>query len=398
MRTIIFNNPTFVKLLILINYIDYMYILGIETSCDDTAAAVVEANGGLSKPQFSVLSSISYSQVAIHKKYGGIVPNLASRAHLEKIAPTVESALSIANVNNKKINLIAVTRGPGLMPSLLVGINFARALAYKWQKPIIGVNHIEGHIYSNWLSPIANVKFQMSNVKNIEFPALILIVSGGHTELVFMKDYGKYKIIGETLDDAAGECFDKTARILGLGYPGGPAIARQAEQWKSRSLNHKPQINLKIQNTKYKIQLPRPMINSKDYNFSFSGLKTAVLYSYKNMNKSAILRQTHDPELIRGMANEVQDAIVDVLVSKTIKAAKNFRPKTVMIAGGVAANKKLREEMTIKIAPYKIPFLVPDLSYTTDNAAMIAVAGYYLKLRPTIDSWKKVKADANLRL
>ena len=375
-----------------------MYILGIETSCDDTAAAVVEANGGLSKPQFSVLSSISYSQVAIHKKYGGIVPNLASRAHLEKIAPTVESALSIANVNNKKINLIAVTRGPGLMPSLLVGINFARALAYKWQKPIIGVNHIEGHIYSNWLSPIANVKFQMSNVKNIEFPALILIVSGGHTELVFMKDYGKYKIIGETLDDAAGECFDKTARILGLGYPGGPAIARQAEQWKSRSLNHKPQINLKIQNTKYKIQLPRPMINSKDYNFSFSGLKTAVLYSYKNMNKSAILRQTHDPELIRGMANEVQDAIVDVLVSKTIKAAKNFRPKTVMIAGGVAANKKLREEMTIKIAPYKIPFLVPDLSYTTDNAAMIAVAGYYLKLRPTIDSWKKVKADANLRL
>src|SRR3989344_719769 len=169
-----------------------MYILGIETSCDDTAAAVIEAKGGFAKPSFSVLSSVSYSQVAIHKKFGGIVPNLASRAHLLKIAPTVKSALLMSDINNEDIDLIAVTRGPGLLPSLLVGVNFARALAYKWQKPIIGVNHIEGHIYYNWLPPIANVKCQMSNVKNIEFPALILIVSGGHTELVLMSGYGKY--------------------------------------------------------------------------------------------------------------------------------------------------------------------------------------------------------------
>ena len=366
-----------------------MYILGIETSCDDTAAALIEAKSSLSLHQpvdFSVLSNISYSQVAIHKKFGGIVPNLASRAHLEKIAPTVESALSTSGINSKKINLIAVTRGPGLMPSLLVGINFARALAYKWQKPIIGVNHIEGHIYSNWLGKKSD---------KIRFPALILIVSGGHTELILMKDYGKYKIIGETLDDAAGECFDKTARILGLGYPGGPAIAAEA----SKITDKKSQISNKLQITNYKLlpKLPRPMIDSKDYNFSFSGLKTAVLYSYKDQNK---------PE----MANEIQNAIIEVLVSKTLKAIKNFRPKTVMIAGGVAANKKLREEIVSKTIPYGTPVFLPELSYTTDNAAMIAVAGYfsaiggsasggnYLKLKLKQDSWKKMVADANLRL
>src|SRR3989344_2172398 len=190
-----------------------MHILGIETSCDDTAAAVIEAKGEFAKPSFSVLSSVSYSQVAIHKKFGGIVPNLASRAHLLKIAPTVKSAILMSDINNEDIDLIAVTRGPGLLPSLLVGVNFARALAYKWQKPIIGVNHIEGHIYSNWLSPvrefsisnsqfsnksqIPNTKYKIQNTTSL-FPALILIVSGGHTELILMKDYGKYKIIGET--------------------------------------------------------------------------------------------------------------------------------------------------------------------------------------------------------
>ncbi len=356
-----------------------MYILGIETSCDDTAAAVIKAEGGLSKPRFSVLSSVSYSQVAIHKKFGGIVPNLASRAHLQKISPTVKSALSVAKkspVSDIEVDLIAVTRGPGLMPSLLVGVNFARALAYTWRKPIIGVNHIEGHIYSNWLSN-----------KKIEFPALILIVSGGHTELVLMKKHGQYNIIGETLDDAAGECFDKTARILGLGFPGGPAIAREAAKFKDSDTNSK-------------IQLPRPIIYSKDYNFSFSGLKTAVLYLHKGISKPAILRQAQDPELIRGMAHEIQEAIVEVLVAKTLKAVKNFKPKTVMIAGGVAANKKLRECLAEKIAPYNIITSLPELSYTTDNAAMIAAAGYinYLKNKSKKDSWKKVEANANLRL
>ena len=351
-----------------------MKILGIETSCDDTAAAVIEAKGGLKKPCFSVLSNVSYSQVAIHKKFGGIVPNLASRAHLQKITPTVKAALLISEIRRiSEIDLIAVTRGPGLAPSLLVGINFARALAYRFRKPIIGVNHIEGHIFSNWLLG-----------EKVNFPALILVVSGGHTELVLMsakggsasggKDSMGYQIVGQTLDDAAGECFDKSARILGLGFPGGPAIAAEAKKFK-------------IENLKLKISLPRPMVNSNNYNFSFSGLKTAVLYSYKGKNKSA-------------MAYEIQEAIIDVLIAKTLKAVKNFQPKTVMIAGGVAANKKLREYLVKKIAPYEIPLLIPNLAYTTDNAAMIAAAGYfnYLKKKPRENSWKNIKTDANLKL
>lgn len=378
-----------------------MKILGIETSCDDTAAAIIEAKGGPTKPSFSVLSNVSYSQVAIHKKYGGIVPNLASRAHLQKIGPTVKAALSTSDVDNENIDLIAVTRGPGLLPSLLVGVNFARALAYKWRKPIIGVNHIEGHIYSNWLLPIANVKDQMSKVKSIELPALILIVSGGHTELVLMSNYGSYKIIGETLDDAAGECFDKTARILDLGFPGGPAIARLANKcenklFRTQILPIGRKCVLTSQKVKLpKIKLPRPMINSKDYNFSFSGLKTAVLYLYNDLVKKYSAKEVGPM-----MAYEIQNAIVETLIAKTLKAIRNFNPKSVMIAGGVAANKKLREEMAQKIAPYKIPFFVPDFAYTTDNAAMIAAAGYfnYLKNKPKSDSWKKITADANLRL
>src|SRR3989344_3341317 len=215
-----------------------MYILGIETSCDETAAAVIKAEGGLKKPSFSVLSNLSYSQVATHRKFGGVVPNLASCDHLKKIIPTIKTALERARLKEKQIDLIAVTRGPGFAPSLLVGINTARALAYAWKKPVIGVNHIEGHIYSNWLEPIGvNPKSEARNPKQIKFPALILIVSGGHTELVLMQNYGKYKIIGWTRDDAAGEAFDKTARLLGLRYHGGPAIAQQAEQWKSEIRN-----------------------------------------------------------------------------------------------------------------------------------------------------------------
>ncbi len=351
-----------------------MYILGIETSCDDTAAAVIEAKGGLTKPVFSVLANTSYSQVAIHKKFGGIVPNLASRAHLEKIIPTIKSTLSILKIDSGKIDLIAVTRGPGLMPSLLIGVNTARALSYKWQKPVIGVNHIEGHIYSNWING--------ERASEIRFPALILIVSGGHTELVLMKDYGKYKIIGQTLDDAAGECFDKTARLLELGFPGGPAIAAEAAKFK-------------VQSSKFKVELPRPMINSKDHNFSFSGLKTAVLYLYNDLIKKYPAK-----EIRPAMAAEVQNAIIDVLTAKTIKAIKNLNPKTVMIAGGVSANKALREKMAREFGSCKIPFLMPDISYATDNAAMIAAASYfsYLNKKPLKDFWKKIKANANLKL
>ncbi|MEK7178624.1 MAG: tRNA (adenosine(37)-N6)-threonylcarbamoyltransferase complex transferase subunit TsaD, partial [Patescibacteria group bacterium] len=358
-----------------------MYVLGIETSCDDTAAAVIEAKGGLAKSSFSVLANISYSQVAIHKKFGGIVPNLASRAHLEKIIPTIKEALRVAKTKPDKIDLITVTRGPGLIPSLLIGVNTARALSYKWQKPIIGVNHIEGHIYSNWLTAQDSSRNLVRRKKRINFPALILIVSGGHTELVLMKGYGKYKIIGQTLDDAAGEAFDKTARLLGLGFPGGPAIAAMANQ-------------LKTKNYQLKTTLPRPMINSKDYNFSFSGLKTAVLYLYNDL-----VKKYPKEKIIPAMAAEVQNAIVDVLTAKIVKAVKNLNPKTVMIAGGVSANKALREKMAKEFGSYKIPFLMPDISYSTDNAAMIAAAGYfnYIQKKPAKDSWKKIEANANLK-
>jgi len=361
-----------------------MYILGIETSCDDTAAAVIEAKGGFNKPSFSVLANTSYSQVAIHKKFGGIVPNLASRAHLEKIIPTIKATLSILRIDSGKIDLIAVTKGPGLLPSLLIGVNTARALAYKWQKPIIGVNHIEGHIFSNWLPPVReSKKREARSTKKIEFPALILVVSGGHTELVLMKDYGKYKIIGQTLDDAAGECFDKTARLLGLGFPGGPAIAAEAAKFK-------------VQSSKFKVELPRPMINSKGYNFSFSGLKTAVLYLYNNLTA----QDCSSNNVRSAMADEIQNAIIDVLTAKTVKAIENLNPKTVMICGGVSANKALRENMAEEFESYKIPFLMPNTSYTTDNAAMIATAGYfeYIQKKPAKDSWKNLVADANLRL
>lgn len=367
-----------------------MYILGIETSCDDTAVAVIEAKKpslpaeALAQTGFSVLANTSYSQVAIHKKFGGIVPNLASRAHLEKIIPTIKEALRVAKTKPDKIDLIAVTRGPGLMPSLLIGVNTARALAYRFRKPIVGVNHIEGHIFSNWLPPVReSTKHEARSTKKIEFPALILVVSGGHTELILMKDYGKYKIIGQTLDDAAGECFDKTARLLGLGFPGGPAIAAEA-------------LKFKIENLKLKISLPRPMINSKDYNFSFSGLKTAVLYLYNNLTAQDCSSNNVRP----AMAVEVQNAIVDVLTAKTVKAIKNLNPKTVMIAGGVSANKALREKMAEEFESYKIPFLMPDTSHATDNAAMIATAGYfeYIQKKPAKDSWKNLVADANLKL
>ncbi|MDP2946097.1 MAG: tRNA (adenosine(37)-N6)-threonylcarbamoyltransferase complex transferase subunit TsaD, partial [bacterium] len=325
-----------------------------------------------------------------------IVPNLASRAHLEKIIPTIKEALRVAKTKPDKIDLITVTRGPGLIPSLLIGVNTARALAYRFRKPIIGVNHIEGHIYSNWLAAQDSSRNNMrpKQERQIKFPALILVVSGGHTELVLMSNYGKYKIIGQTLDDAAGEAFDKTARLLGLGFPGGPAIAAMANQLKTTPT--KSRVLDKVgKNYQLKTTLPRPMINSKDYNFSFSGLKTAVLYLYNDL-----VKKYPKEKIIPAMAAEVQNAIIDVLTAKIVKAVKNLNPKTVMIAGGVSANKALREKMAKEFGSYKIPFLMPDISYSTDNAAMIAAAGYfnYIQKKPVKDSWKKIEANANLKL
>ena len=384
-----------------------MRILGIETSCDETAAAVVETRRGASLP--IVLSNIISSQIEIHKKYGGVVPEVAAREHVLNILPVINEALEKAGAypfqslpfarggklvspslrrrglgEVKKFDAIAVTTGPGLITSLQVGVETAKVLSYVWNIPVISVNHIEGHIYANFVGKVKSsantADRRQSKVKsNIIFTALILTVSGGHTMLILMKGHGKHKVIGETLDDAAGEAFDKAAAMLGIGYPGGPAIAKQASQWKSQ-----------IPNPKSQIILPRPMINSRDYNFSFSGLKTALLYKIK--------KDSNWKKYIPEYAHEFQQAVIDVLIHKTIKAANNYKVKTIMLSGGVAANIELRKQMAEKIKKL-LPtsyFLLPDLKYTTDNAAMIATAGYFKAIRKKFTPWQKLKADCNL--
>lgn len=404
-----------------------MIILGIETSCDETAIAIVEADKRGYQPQhqskarygarrgktqkFKILSNIVSSQVELHKKYGGVWPTLAKREHQKNLVPVLEETLKGANLlvphlfskkigagqeNRKRVNarsriysttlnsilerepellrnlfsflkkyqkpkvdLIAVTVGPGLEPCLWVGINFAKALSCFWDIPITPVNHIKAHI-------LVNLKNQ-----KIKFPALSLIVSGGHTQLILMRGFKNYKTIGETRDDAAGECFDKTARILGLGYPGGPQISKIAE---------------KVKSNKFNIKLPRPMIRQKNYDFSFSGLKTAVLYLHKKQkNKS----QQYKKE----MAREIQQAIIDVLLKKTIKAARDIKVKTIILGGGVIANKELRKRFKAQ-TPKSIELLMPEVKLSTDNAVMSAIAAYFEKSK----GLREIKAEANLRV
>jgi N6-L-threonylcarbamoyladenine synthase len=304
-----------------------MKILGIETSCDETAAAVVEDG-------VNMLSNRIASQVEIHARYGGVVPEVASRQHLLAIVPIIEKAMKEATVTWNDLDGIAVTNGPGLAGSLLVGVNMAKSISLAHGLPLIGVNHLEGHIYANWLTGATPL-----------FPLMCLIVSGGHTDLVLMKGHGNYLVIGRTQDDAAGEAFDKAARILGLGYPGGPAIDRAAN------------------NGTTAIPLPRAWLGESS-NFSFSGVKTALLRLVEGNKVSSI----------DDAAASFQEAIVDVLVTKTVAAARQYRVKQVLLAGGVAANKLLRQRLTEK-SP--IPVIIPDLAVCTDNAAMIAACGYF---------------------
>ena len=378
-----------------------MVILGIETSCDDTCAAIIEARKGKVK----ILSNVVSSQIKLHAPYGGIVPMLASRAHLENIIPVLSKAIKKSKKSFKDIDFIAVTRGPGLIPALVVGVNAAKALAYVWKKRIVGVNHIEAHILANWLTSInsnskvkiqkSKLQFKTQNLKKIKFPAICLIVSGGHTQLILMKDFGKYKILGETCDDAVGEAFDKVARILGLSYPGGPAIAEQARQWKSQIPNSKSRINskFKIQNSKFIINLPRPMIDSKDYDFSFSGLKTAVLYSVKNLTKKYSLE-----DIRPAVSFEFQEAVTEVLCSKTVKAIEKYQVKTLMLGGGVAANNRLRLEFKKEAKKLKVNFLYPPKKFCLDNGAMVALAGYYHWAEGDFEDWRNIKTEADLRL
>ncbi|KPJ55215.1 hypothetical protein AMJ47_01780 [Parcubacteria bacterium DG_72] len=330
-----------------------MNILAIETSCDDTAIALVQ----IKNKKFKVLSNIISSQVEIHKKWGGVFPSLAKREHIKNLPIVLKKTYR----GQASIDFVAVTVGPGLEPCLWTGINFAKDLAKKLNVPIIPINHIEAHILVNFIE------------KKPKLPAIALVVSGGHTQLILVKEIGKYKILGQTRDDAAGECFDKTARILGLGYPGGPAIAAEAKGLGPSS----------------PLKLPRPMMHTNDYDFSFSGLKTAVLYNFRNQSKKI----QKSKKYIQEMALEIQQAVIDVLIKKTVKATKDYNAKTIILGGGVSANKELRRQ-------FKKSFrnvIFPDKKFSTDNAVMTAVAGYY-NLGKKTKNYNKIKAKANLRI
>jgi N6-L-threonylcarbamoyladenine synthase len=360
-----------------LKYNSLMLIFSIETSCDDTAVALLK----VSKNKFSVIDSLVSSQIKVHAPFGGVVPNLAAREHLKNLPLMLKKIFQKNKISAKDIDLLAVTQGPGLIPALLVGTNAAKALSYAWKKPLVGVHHIAGHIYANFIG-------ENSKLNRIKFPILALIVSGGHTELILMKKHLDYKVVGETLDDAAGEAFDKVARILGLKYPGGPEIAAEAAKRQRKD---------KIKNA---FELPRPMINANNLNFSFSGLKTAVLYTVRD--NSGILR---NKKLKAELCAEFQQAAIDVLVHKTMQAAKKYKPETIILGGGVSANKELRKQLQEAVKK-KFPntaCLMPGVLYSIDNAAMIAAAGYYqFKLAKNKNefnnNWKNLEADANFEL
>ena len=313
-----------------------VYILAIESSCDETAAAVVK-NGRV------ILSNVISSQIALHTLYGGVVPEIASRKHMEKINQVIESALLEAGMTLDDMDAIGVTYGPGLVGALLVGVAEAKAIAYAAKKPLVGVHHIEGHVSANFIEH-----------EDLEPPFLCLIVSGGHTHLVVVKDYGEFEIIGRTRDDAAGEAFDKVARAVGLGYPGGPKIDKTAKEGNPHA-----------------IKFPRAKVNDNIYDFSFSGLKSAVL---NHINHAKMMG---DEINVPDLAASFQNAVVDVLVGHTVNAAKEYGFHKVAIAGGVASNSALREEMRKALNENGIDFYFPSPIYCTDNAAMIGTAAYY---------------------
>lgn len=338
-----------------------MNILGIETSCDDTCAALVKVLRG----KCEIVSNASATQINLHKKYGGVVPELAARTHIESIIHVIKKA-----TGNKKIDAIAITSGPGLITSLHVGVETAKALSFAWNIPIIKVNHIEGHIYSVLLKE-KNIK---SNRQKIKFPAIALIVSGGHTELILIEGYGNYKLIGRTRDDASGEAFDKSAKMLGLPYPGGPQISKLGEKGNPSAFD-----------------IPRPMITSDNCDFSFSGMKNAIrllVEEIKTSNKRISKKTMQD------LCASIEQAIVDVLVEKSQKAIKKYKTKTFILGGGVSANKKLRLAFE-KSIPKKIQFLYPDTKFCMDNAPMIAIAGYFKFKKTGFTKYNKLKADAN---
>jgi N6-L-threonylcarbamoyladenine synthase len=336
-----------------------MKILGIETSCDETAAAVIEDGT-------KIISNFVATSAKLHVKTGGIIPEVAARQQIKSIIPVIKEALKMAKTEPDDIDALAVTIGPGLAGSLLVGVETAKTLSYLWQKPIIPVNHLIGHIYANWLETGSRKN------PNPAFPALALVVSGGHSDLVLMRHSRMPKWLGGTRDDAAGEAFDKCARLLGLGYPGGPAISAAAEKFQASN----PNFQLKL--------FPRPLINEDNFDFSFSGLKTAVAREVQGQE----LTETDKEKL----AAEVQEAIIDVLVAKSVKAVEKLKPQSFLLAGGVAANQRLREKLESKI---KNKLFVPQPKLCTDNATFIAAAAFF---QPEKVNWQKLAINPQLTI
>ncbi len=330
-----------------------MLVLGVESSCDETSVSVVRDGK-------DVLSNVVLSQIDVHKVFGGVVPEVASRHHVYNVSMVFEDALKEANVGPSDIDLVAVTYGPGLIGSLLIGVNAAKAFALTYNKKIIGVNHLAGHIYAN----------QIEN--EMKFPLIALLVSGGNTELIYMKEHFNFEVLGETLDDAAGEAYDKVARVVGIGYPGGPVVDRLAHEGSDT------------------YDLPRVYLGNDNYNFSFSGLKSAVI----NLAHNA--KQRGEEIRVNDLCCSFQNSVTEVLVNKTLKAAKEYNVKQIIVAGGVSANKGLKERFARENKEFEI--CIPSIKYCTDNAAMIAVAGYYQYMKTKKCDDLSLNADASLEL
>jgi len=345
-----------------------MTILGIETSCDETAAAIIE--GEKDDKKVKLLSSVIASSLSLHAKTGGIIPEVAAREQVKYIIPVIEKVIENSKLKIENFDAIAVTIGPGLIGSLLIGVETAKTLAYVFNKPIIPVNHLFGHIYANW------IENENINSGNIEFPLLSLVVSGGHTDLVLIKEHGKINWLGGTRDDAAGEAFDKIGRLLNLPYPGGPAIEKNAALGNSKRFN-----------------FPKPLIDSEDFDFSFSGLKTAALREVLK------LRENNDDKLsekdIHDICACLQKTIIDILIYKTLKAAKKYNVKSILLGGGVSANQMLQNELMLN-TKYQIPnteIFVPTKILCTDNAAMVATAAFF---NYSEVPWQKITANPEL--
>ncbi|MFH1509235.1 MAG: tRNA (adenosine(37)-N6)-threonylcarbamoyltransferase complex transferase subunit TsaD [bacterium] len=341
-----------------------MKILGIESSCDETGIAIVENSDN----RVFIVAEALNSQTEVHEEYGGVVPEMAARKHITAITPLLKKVFHDSKLEIKDIDAIAVTAGPGLVSSLLVGIDTAKSLSFVWHKPLIPINHIAGHIAAAWIAENKADKLP-------KFPCLALVVSGGHTELVLIKNHGQFKYLGGTRDDAAGEAFDKVGKLLGLPYPGGPAIAKLAKTGNDRAFD-----------------LPIPMLKYKNLDFSFSGLKTAMLYIVKRRTQKLTVKEKRD------LAASFERVVVDVLVQKTLQALEQVKCKSVVLVGGVAANNRLRQQLASSISLHNLPLFVPAKKLCTDNAAMIAAAGSFMFNKHLLSTWQDTKVRANWEL